>query len=151
MKLLLIEDDIKKIDDLKDFFEDYSTTVDLTIRKSFQTGLREILRSEFDLVLLDMSMPTWERSINEPGGEFEKFAGIKILKEMSRRGRYQNVVLVTMFDNFGDGEKSITLNDMNLSLQNDFREMYLGAVYYNASEIKWKDELTIMLKKIIND
>lgn len=141
MELLLIEDDIKKIDDISSFIKGYPESCSLTVKRSYQSGLREILKSNYDLILLDMSMPTFEKTENEPGGEFEKFAGLKILKEMSRRGKMSKTILITMFDDFGEGEKSITLEDMNSALLRDFPDMYLGAVYYNSSENTWKDKL----------
>lgn len=148
MKLLLIEDDIKKIDDISAFIKGYSNDCSFIVKRSYQSGLREILKSDFDLILLDMSMPTYEKSDNEPGGEFEKFAGMKILKEMSRRGKNLKTVLITMFDDFGEGEKSITLKDMNNVLLRDFEGIYLGAVYYNSSENIWKDELASYLNSL---
>lgn len=150
MKILLIEDDKKKIEDIKEFlisFYDYSNVV---IKESYQSGLREIIKNKYDLLLLDMSIPTWDKNINESGGNFEKFGGYKILKEITRKKKPIDTILITMFDDFGESDTSVTLSHLNKILVKEFPNLYKGVAYYNTREDNWKTELDLLVKPYMN-
>ncbi len=145
-KIILIEDDKKKIEDIKNFLLSKYHINNLTIKESYQSGLREILKNEYNILLLDMSIPTWDKSIDEPGGNFEKFGGYKILRELKRKRKEIDTILITMFDDFGEGNTSITLTKLNEALLEEFKEFYKGYVYYNIREDKWKRDLDNLLQ-----
>lgn len=149
MKIILIEDDKKKIEDIKGFLSEYHNYNNLTIRESYQSGLRELIKNEYNLLLLDMSVPTWDKTIHEPGGNFEKFGGYKILKEITRKNRAIDTVLITMFDDFGESDNSITLSQLDGALSDEFPNIYKGVVYYNTREDKWKTELDSFIKNYL--
>ena len=148
-KILLIEDDKKKTEDIRAFLSSYLSDVDLVIKESYQSGLRELLFNSYDLLLLDMSIPTWDRSSKESGGNYEKFGGYKILKETVRKRKSVRTILITMFDDFGEGDTSITLSELNQMLESEFPEIYKGAVFYSSRESNWKDELKTLVDQEI--
>lgn len=149
MKIILIEDDKKKIEDIKEFLLDSFSYKDLVVKESYQSGLRELVKNSYDLLLLDMSIPTWDKTFDEPGGSFEKFGGYKILKEITRKNKPVNTILITMFDDFGESDTSITLSQINKLLETEFPLIYKGAVYYNTREDKWKTDLCSSIEKEI--
>lgn len=149
MNILLIEDDKKKIEDVKDFLVEKYNYQSLEVKESYQSGLRELIRTKYDLLLLDMSIPTWDKSIDEPGGSFEKFGGYKILKEITRKGKEVDTILITMFDDFGESDSSITLTQLNNVLKDEFEKIYRGVVYYNTREDKWKEDLDSYIKQFM--
>lgn len=149
MKIILIEDDKKKIEDIQGFLSEYHNYNDLTIRESYQSGLRELIKNKYDLLLLDMSVPTWDKTIHEPGGNFEKFGGYKILKEITRKKKAIDTVLITMFDDFGESDNSITLSQLDGVLSDEFPNFYKGVVYYNTREDNWKTELDLFIKNYL--
>ncbi len=146
-KIILIEDDFKKKEDIKNFLLSDLKINDITIKESYQSGLRELIKNQYDLLLLDMSIPTWDKSIDEPGGNFEKFGGFKILKEITRKKKPVNTILITMFDDFGESDTSITLTQLDTLLKDEFPKIYKGAVYYNTREEKWRTDLKRLISK----
>lgn len=140
-KIILVEDDKKKIDDIKEFLDSTFDYDDLIYKESYQSGLKELLKEKYDLLLLDMSIPTWDRTPLETGGDYQKFGGYKVLKELIRRNRPTKTILITMFDDFGESDTSVSLEQLNNLLAEEFSENYLGAVYYSSRENKWKDNL----------
>lgn len=149
MNIILIEDDKKKIEDLKEFLLESFNYGNLIVKESYQSGLRELLKNKYDLLLLDMSIPTWDKTPDEPGGSFEKFGGYKILKEITRKSKPIDTILITMFDDFGESDTSITLTQINKALETEFPLIYKGAVYYNTREDKWKTDLRSHIEKVI--
>jgi DNA-binding NarL/FixJ family response regulator len=143
--ILLIEDDHKKMDDIKSFVESKFPDMQLTIKQSYQSGLRTIIQDKFDLLLLDMSLPTWKSIELEDMGSFEKFGGVNIMKEMQRRKIIVKTILITMFDDFGEGDSSITLPQIDEYLRSDFSNFYLGYIFYNSRSTDWTEKLRTYL------
>jgi CheY-like chemotaxis protein len=147
-KILLIEDDKKKIDDIKQFINSKNNTYDLSIKESYQSGLKELIRGKYDLLLLDMSLPTWESEEYGAVESFEKFGGYKIMKEMLRKQKLTKTILITMFDDFGESDLSITLSQIDTMLKESFNDFYLGYVFYNSKQSNWKDKLQHYIESI---
>ena len=140
-KVILIEDDKKKIEDIRAFLKDTYNLTDLVVEESYQSGLRDLITNTYDLLLLDMSIPTWDKSPISTGGNYQKFGGWMILKELIRKNKMIKTILITMFDDFGESDRSITLDQINSLLKSEFADKYLGAVYYSSREVIWKEEL----------
>lgn len=135
MKILFIEDNPQKLKQVVDFLEHEYSGVEMTIRKSYNSGLRELIKDEsYSLILLDMSLPNYDIEPGESGGDFEKFAGKFLLNEMYRRDIKSNVLIITMYLNYVDEEFNTELKD--------YFPNYLGVVYFNVKEPDgWKNEL----------
>src|SRR5688572_11886351 len=109
MKILIVEDDENKRNQLINFIKDEFPETDIKTAKSMQSGLRTIINEKFDLVLLDMTMPTFDIDVNEvTGGRPQPYAGREILRQMRRRNLETPVLVITQFDRFGDTSNSIT-------------------------------------------
>jgi len=94
-----------------------------------------------------MTIPLWEKGNNDLGGNYEQFGGEKILREMKRRKIFLPTILFTMFDVFPTKDDNITFNEINSKFLNDFPEFYIGAVFYNANEENWKENMTELISK----
>lgn len=149
MNILVIEDDKIKLERLVSFLN----LETICIKESYHSGLRELIqRNDIDLLLLDMSLPLWEGTEQGAGENNEQFGGTNILRELKRRKKDIPVILVTMFDVFADG--SLTFQQLNTQLAEQYAPFYKGGVFYNASEDKWKHDLENLVnqvKKELND
>lgn len=146
MNLLIVEDDEDKRNQLIDFVNDKLATQFIEVR-SFQSGLKSIKSTPFDLILLDMTMPTFDINSSESGGRSQSFGGELLMFEMTRREIPSKVIVVTQFDLFGEGEYEINLKDLDTRLQKQFPLNYVGAVQYHISYTGWKDVLVEMIKE----
>ncbi len=147
-KILIIEDDKIKIEKLSAFFKEY----DYTIVESYHSGLKEIVSSitQYDFLILDMTIPLWDKGNTDLGGNYEQFGGERILREMKRRKKELPTILVTMFDIFSILGGNLTFDELNSYLKNQFATFYVGAVFYNASEDTWKTQLENFIQLIPN-
>ena len=145
-KILIIEDDKIKIERLNIFF----SSEEIMIKESFQSGLSEIKNNmqAYDFLVLDMTIPLWEKGNNDLGGNYEQFGGEKILREMKRRKLFLPTILFTMFDIFPTKDGNITFNEVNSVFEKEFSEFYIGAVFYNANEDNWELDMTTLISKI---
>lgn len=151
LKVILIEDDSKKIDDIREYVTNQLDIKDFIVKESYQSGIREILSNNYDLLLLDMSIPTFDKTPHESGGPYEKFGGYKVLSEIQRKKKPVKTILITMFDDFGESDLSVTLKQIDHSLKVEFPNMYLGSVFYHARENKWQEDLKAVIERSAND
>lgn len=147
-KILIVEDNQKKADKLKLFLETEYPSIPYDIRMSYNSALKEISinSSYYDLILLDMSMQTYDISAYELGGEPIPLAGKNILNEIYLRDIKTKVVVVTMYENYIDGTKIKLLHE---NLKEDFSDNYLGYVYFSHSNNDWKVVLGKFIKELL--
>ena len=72
-------------------------------------------------------------------------------QEIIRKKRPIKTILITMFDDFGESDLSITLSQINSSLKEEFSDLYIGSVFYHARENKWQEELKNLIQNVEND
>lgn len=146
MRILIIEDDANKYTQIKELISAQPMDYDIVITRSYQSGLKEIFESDYDLIILDMSLPTFDITQQEQGGPFRTYAGEEILTEMRRKNVTTETIVITQFESFGEGEDSITLEQLKTRLKDKFPRIYSGTIYYNAAESNWKNELINYLR-----
>ncbi len=148
MKILFIEDHPYKQGQVLGFLSEQYLEMRVTTKNSYNSGLKELKErgTDYDLVLLDISMPNYDISTEENGGDFLPFAGKLILKEMYLREILTKVIVVTMHGSFEDGTKMI---DLDNHLRTEFRDNYIGYVYFSAVSTEWKKQLEVLINKII--
>jgi DNA-binding NarL/FixJ family response regulator len=135
---LIVEDDQYKLEAIEHFLKTLPSSFLIRIARSYQSALKTIRDWHPELVLLDMSLPTYEGG----GGRPRPFAGKELLHEIKRRKIGSNVVIVTQFDSFGEGSEQKTLEQLRAEVSNQYHQWYRGTVYYNPAESAWRDALS---------
>jgi len=146
MKILLIEDDLNKSKQIVDFFHEDFPGGEIELRRSYQSGLKEIFFNSYDIILLDMQLPNFDIKSGEDGYRFRKLAGMDILREIQRKRKQYKVIIVTQFETFGENESYIELNDLKKMIKDQYGNLYIDTVFYSANQSIWKKQL----KEIIN-
>lgn len=140
MKILIVEDDEDKREQLSSFIKE-KLSENIVETRSFQSGKKALLTDSFNLIILDMSIPTFDKTSNEKGGRPQPFGGRELLYEMLRNEVNAKAIVVTQFDRFGKGEDEITLKELDQQLMNLFPNIYLGAVSYSIKYSNWTSDL----------
>lgn len=147
MKILVVEDSEKKSEQLLAFLTREFSNLVVAKRKSYNSGLAAVQNLSPDVILLDMSMPTFDRSGPQTGGRTRYFAGRDVLREIKRRKLPARAIIVTQFDTFGEGTQHRTLHELRAELEREFPGRYLGTVYYHPSRFDWKMKLKELLER----
>ena len=137
MRLILIEDDDYKAKQIVQFLQNKGHIID--IARAYNTGMKKIVNEQYDMALLDMTIPSFEISSEHPTSRIRKYGGKDILFEIDRREIFLPAIVITQYQVFDDGEK--TLEVLDKELYEEFPELYKGIVYYNSSVIDWQDKL----------
>lgn len=135
-KILLVDDDDYKIANIKSFLEE-EKEYDISIENALNPGLRRLLKEKFDLILLDMSMPTFKITESK---SFNSFGGIDFLKEMRRKKNRTPVIIVTQYEIFGEGISRKNAETIDQECKEAF-ENYKGIVIYSSTKNTWKEKL----------
>lgn len=142
MKILIVEDDQNKLSQLTTFISHHHRTASIESRCSYNSALARLLEPPpFDLILLDMSMPTFDKTLAESGGRHRPFGGKDILRKLQRNGVKTPVVVVTQFTHFGEGKTCISLDVLKQQLADEGFENYQETIFYSAEGTTWESEL----------
>lgn len=148
MNILLAEDDDDKLSQIQVFLDSLSLGDKRDTAKSLQSTLKLLVSESYDLLLLDMTMPNFDRTIYEDGGRPHAFGGREILRQMKRRRISTPVIVITQFDRFGEDPDIVSLEQLNQELQMNY-ENYSGIVQFRGNVDDWKQDLQELIFKIV--
>lgn len=147
MKILIVEDDENKRIQLTQFLSSFAPQEEVQVQRSLQSGVRKIRRETFDLIILDMTLPQYDLSPDEPSDDTHIFGGQDFLAQMERFDVGTPVVVFTQFEVFGKPPNELNLADLDLKLKAEYPNIYKGVVYYHSSINSWKQQLKDKLKE----
>lgn len=150
MKILLVEDTKRKSDRIEAFLNDtYSERgIEIVKKESYHSASKEIFDhgDEYFVILLDMTMSTFDATNGENGGEPEPVAGKRILNGMYLREIMTKVIVVTMHNIFG-GQK---LNSLIEELKKLFPDNYYDYIFFAFNSEDWKKKLKTDIDNLLN-
>lgn len=149
MRVLLVEDDELKASRIRDLVLEVSPVAEIVIRSSFRTGLVAATQGGWDLVLLDISLPSYDSGDADAGNRMRPYAGIELMHQLELRDIRVPVVVITQFDVFGIGDDRRTLEELREQMRSSFGDRYQGAIYYAPSESTWRVDLSRILKNLM--
>ncbi|MHA0972477.1 response regulator [Citrobacter freundii] len=147
MRILIIEDEHDKREKIKKQVEVLiGTEAVIEERESLRGGLKAILSlSDLDLILLDMSMPSFDLTDEFGSEDPESFAGIEIMSQMKLREINVPVLVVTQYKSFEKG--SVSLEDLIEKMTSEFKPFFKGTIYYDSLLEGWKKQLSDYLEE----
>ena len=144
MKVLLVEDYEEKASNIVGFLKVEFPDLEIERCSAYNTAQETIFDNpdKYGLILLDMSMTTYDLGADASGGKPEPSAGYDILEGMFLRDITTPVIIVTMYNVFGRRDMS--------SFHKEFLENYPlnyhSYVFYSSQRNDWKSDLK---KKIL--
>lgn len=148
MKILLADDDDNKASQVKAFLEAGWSGATVARAKSLQSALSTILTDNYDLILLDMTMPTFDISENDNGGRPQPLAGREVLRQVARKSVVARVVVLTQFPQFGQGAEARTLSQLHEELARRYPQIYRGLIYYESASQAWREDLRVIVDEV---
>ncbi|MFM0175611.1 hypothetical protein PQR33_40565 [Paraburkholderia sediminicola] len=143
MKILFVEDDEFKFQQVNDFLVHKFSPVQIFRGKSVTSGIRLLDEGSYDLVLLDMSLPTYDTGRQKP----QAFGGRNLLRYIDGLDSQPPAIVVTQLETFGEGESLIDIHTLRGQLLEEHGEYLKGLVYYNSRSEAWQQELTSIIEQ----
>ena len=148
MKILIVEDDEFKGRRVAEVAQESLKDAEILFSRSVNSGMGALQEEDPDILVLDMSLPTFDVGPNEPGGRPQNFGGLELLRQMERLGISIPTIVITQYTRFFQGSEEIELDVLVDELENDYPKIFSGLIYYNSSQGKWRISLKRMLRYV---
>lgn len=145
-KILIIEDNKNKLKKVKAFTLKMFPDAFVHDAVSYTGGIRRIYGEDWDLILLDMTLPVYDITPHDNGGDRRPTAGREIMKRMQNKGKNIPTIIITQFDTFG--ESGLTISSLNDEFSNELSEIWKGTVNYVDASNKWQIDLEKIIANI---
>jgi CheY-like chemotaxis protein len=149
MRILVVEDDQHKTEQLLEFLKTAYPDCQAVVAASVRSAIEQTEGQNFDLVILDMSLPTFDMGPSESGGRPQGFGGIELMRHLEREEREMPVVVVTQWERFGKKPNKIGLPELGRRLSEEHPGMFRGLVYFSSSHEGWKEQLHGCLRRAV--
>ncbi len=144
--ILLVEDEAPKQKHIERFLLRTTNSIALRTARSVNSALDQLEQQPPDLLLLDMSLPTFDVSEKETGGRPQGFGGVEILRQMTLMELVCPTIVITGYEAFPtEAGKPIELSQMRAELEAEFPKLILGVLHYNSTYEEWKTALGLAL------
>ncbi|WP_111475546.1 MULTISPECIES: response regulator [unclassified Pseudomonas] len=146
--ILIVEDNNHKRERVISFLKEKLVDCNIVEAHSFTAGCQRVAERSFSLVLMDMSLPTYDKSPTESGGRFRTFGGREISRKIVRKSIETKIIFITQYESFSDRGHSQSLEALDEGLRIECGAAYLGLVHYDSSKSLWKDKILQCLGEI---
>lgn len=146
--VLLVEDEKPKRTHIKTFLDSIIEEVEIKQAKSVNSALIILEDKLPDILLLDMSLPTFDISDGETGGRPQGFGGIEVLRHMMLAELICPTIVITGYEAFSRGEDPVNLSQLKTELELEFPNLIKGLIHYNPTFAGWKEELARIILDI---
>lgn len=150
MRFLIADDETPKLMNVDAFVSSCYPGCTIEHTRSVRTTISALRNDQFDLVLLDMSLPTFDIAPGEPGGRPQGFGGIEVLRQMDFRKIFVPVIVVTQYEAFSDKERHIDLSALDAQLFEEHENNFMGCIYYGALNDAWQKKLQDLMLKTLD-
>lgn len=147
---MLVEDEVPKCDHILTFLNSLEVESVTIIARSVNAALDNIELETPDLLLLDMSLPTFDVGDRETGGRPQGFGGIEVLRHMVMAGIECPTIVITGYEAFPrEAGKAVDLSQISSELSAEFPNMFKGILHYNSTYDEWKTALRQVLIDLV--
>jgi CheY-like chemotaxis protein len=149
MTILIVEDDEFKQRRIAQVVRESIPEATVLLERSVNSGLNRIERTRIELILLDMSLTTFDVGPGEAGGRPQNFGGLEILRQMERKEISIPVIVITQHERFAKGNQEVHLSTVHRELTERHSQVFKGLIYYNSAAGEWEKALRGRLKKLL--
>jgi CheY-like chemotaxis protein len=148
VRVLLIEDEVPKQEHILSALKELRPLARVRVARSLKSAIEEIVSDRPNLVLLDMSLPTFDIGPKESGGRPQNFGGVEVLRYMELYDLHFPTVVITAYEAFSKGGKPVDHDSLHNQLLQDHPSSYKGLIYYNSLFSEWRRELADLISNI---
>jgi CheY-like chemotaxis protein len=145
VNILIADDEAPKLENLSGVLTRVFPQSSIFHARSVRAALDELRSRETHLLVLDMSLPTFDVAPGEPGGRPQGFGGIEVLRRMKFYGVDCPALVVTQYEAFPRSDGVVDLTALQGQLQDEFGEQFIGCIYYGAASGSWALNVEVAL------
>lgn len=146
MKLLLVEDDEHKMNDIISYIDTLKKNIIVETARSVESGVQAAVDNRYDLVLLDMTIPNFDITEKSDGGKSYKNGGEIIVKELIDEEVAFRCAVITQYETFNNE----TIDQISQRIRQLCGDDYLGYVKYSTNTESWRQGLKELIEHVEN-
>lgn len=146
----MVEDELHKREELTACLEKFfGGELQLEHVDSVHGAFWAVSADEFDLIILDMALPTFstEGSSAERGHD-QALGGVEVLRALKARNLAAKIIIITQYPEITIGGKRYKLGQASELLSKRYAQQVIGGVLYKYRSPSNSVRLTTLLKKL---
>ena len=148
MNIIVIEDSDSKLESISSVLKKEIPSCKISVAYSVRSSIDLLSINSPDLIIADMSLPTYDIDRRERGGTPRPFGGVEVFEHLDRFDIEVPVIVITSYPTLGDGENALNLEQLRIRLKSQFPLNYRGAIYFDSAYTNWESEFVELIKKL---
>ena len=132
LRILIVEDDDHKIADVQAVVRQVFPTALVVTHRSVREGSVAVTRQNFDLIILDLSLPTFDQSASASGGVGQPQGGFEVLRMLKRLSKRPDILIVSQYYQVELDGKYTSLPEANTLIAARFNANLVGCLLYTS-------------------
>lgn len=151
MKILLVEDESHKQEELTTCLNQfYGERLELSHVESVHDAFWAVSIDDFDLVILDMALPTFStEGATAQRGLDQAQGGVEVLRTLKSRGIRSNIIIITQYPDIAVGGERLKLSSAAPVLSKRYEQNVIGGILYKYRSPSNAIRLAALLKKAL--
>lgn len=141
-KILIVEDDEFKLSSLKQFLDTSFTLTKIYEATNLYDATIIINEVTFDLILLDMSIPSHPFQIAGGTPKSLPIGGLQVIFELKSLKRTDDCIIITQYPDIEICGSHYPINKAEKSIFEHYNYNVLKCIQYSEGATLWKSELT---------
>lgn len=150
ISILIAEDEGPKFSRISKFLEAKNKELSVSSARSVRTTIKQMLENDFDLLLLDMSLPTFDIGEGESGGRPQGFGGLEVVRFLQDEDVETPFIVITQYEEFPSGSELVSVDKLSDMIREEAGESFLGLALFNNVSDAWEAEVSGLLEPILN-
>jgi CheY-like chemotaxis protein len=139
---MVADDESPKLNSVVEFLENAIAGISITKTRSVRSTIDVLKRVRPDILVLDMSLPTFDVGPGEKGGRPQNLGGEEVLRYMEFYELSCPVIIITQYDHFSDNGTHIPLAKVAERLHLEHPANFKGIIHYGGStSTAWRTNL----------
>ena len=140
MRVLIVEDDQYKCEAVESLLSSMRPGCQFTVCKSVQSAVVSVGEADFDLIVLDMSLPSHELDSGGALGIPRLSGGVELLFELNYINKFPPVIILTQFPEIEMSNQLVPLDEVSDFVSDNFGISISSCVYYEFENIDWHEQ-----------
>lgn len=146
MKILLVEDDEHKRVGIEQALRGCGNSVDIHIAESLYDAIHALDIGPFDLVVLDMAIPSHPTAPGEGSPVSFLTGGLDVLLELSVRERSDRCIIITQFPEIEISQVFYPVSYATSAIKDQLDYDVIDCIAYTGESESWLNQFRTLLK-----
>ncbi len=146
--VLLVEDDNFKSDEIQTLFIALNPSYEIRLAKSVSSAISAIKEQQFDLIVLDMALPSHTVTPGAGAPLSLLTGGLEVLFELQSLDRPDPCVIVTQYPEIEICGSFYALAEASKAIEQNYDIHVLGCVEYTDTSTQWRVTLTTLYEQL---